>query len=155
MKSTPSRAPKKVLAVASGGGHWVQLLRLQPAFEGCDVTFVSTIKDYRKDVSAPFHKVTDANIWEKPKLARMFLEMAWLVIRIRPDVVVTTGAAPGLAAIMCGRLIGAKTVWLDSIANSEVLSNSGQQARRWASAWLTQWPHLSQEGGPGHWGAVL
>jgi UDP-N-acetylglucosamine:LPS N-acetylglucosamine transferase len=155
MTSTSLPAPKKILAVASGGGHWVQLLRLQPAFEGCDVIFVSTIPEYSKDVSAPFHHVTDANIWEKRKLAKMFLEMAWLVLRKRPDVVITTGAAPGLAAVVCGRLFGAKTIWLDSIANSEVLSNSGLLAKRWASVWLTQWPHLSHDSGPVHWGAVL
>ena len=31
----------KLLAVSSGGGHWVQLLRIAPAFENCDVTFVT------------------------------------------------------------------------------------------------------------------
>jgi hypothetical protein len=34
------RSTKKVLAVASGGGHWVQLLRLQPAFVHHKVTYV-------------------------------------------------------------------------------------------------------------------
>ena len=28
----------KILAIASGGGHWIQLLRLRPAFSGADVT---------------------------------------------------------------------------------------------------------------------
>ena len=31
----------KVLVVASGGGHWIQLRRLQPAFDGLDVAYVS------------------------------------------------------------------------------------------------------------------
>lgn len=155
MKPGSLQRKRKVLAVASGGGHWVQLLRLQPVFEDCDVSFVSTIDDYKKDVDAPFYTVTDASMWDKIRLTRMFIEIAWLVLRIRPDVVITTGAAPGLAAIICGRVTGAKTIWLDSIANSEVLSSSGQHARRWATAWLTQWPHLSDDKGPRHWGAVL
>jgi hypothetical protein len=85
----------------------------------------------------------------------MFMEVAWVVFSLRPDVIVTTGAAPGFAAIMFGRLLGAKTVWIDSIANSEELSTSGKQARRWATAWVTQWEHLSQDNGPEYWGAVL
>lgn len=147
--------PKRVLAVASGGGHWVQLLRLRPAFSGHQVEYLSTNAGYSGDVEAPLHVVTDANMWQKLKLVRMFAEVAWVVIRYRPQVVVTTGAAPGFAAIVFGKLIGARTVWLDSVANSEELSGSGKQARRWADAWLTQWPHLAKEDGPKHWGSVL
>jgi hypothetical protein len=32
---------KKILAVASGGGHWVELIRLSPAFEGHVVVFAT------------------------------------------------------------------------------------------------------------------
>jgi len=146
---------KKLLAVASGGGHWVQLLRLRPAFDGTDVEFISTNAAYATDVSSPLHVVTDANMWNKLALLRMFAEVAWVLLKVRPEVVVTTGAAPGFAAIFFGRLLGAKTVWIDSIANSEELSNSGKKAHRWASAWVTQWSHLSKTDGPAYWGGVL
>lgn len=146
---------KKVLAVASGGGHWVQLLRLRPAFEGHHVEYVSTNAGYRDDMEETLHIVTDANMWQKMKLLKMFMEVAWIIISRRPDIIVTTGAAPGFAAIMFGRLFGARTVWIDSIANSEELSGSGKYARRWATAWVTQWAHLSKDDGPEYWGAVL
>ncbi len=146
---------KKILAVASGGGHWVQLLRLRPAFDGSIVSYISTNAAYAKDVDTPLHVVTDANIWNKLALMKMFVEVAWVVIKVRPEVVVTTGAAPGFAAVFFGRLLGAKTVWIDSIANSEELSNSGKKVHRWASAWVTQWSHLSKVDGPSYWGSVL
>lgn len=146
---------KKVLAVASGGGHWVELLRLKPAFEGTKLIYVSTNLDFQKDVEGEFMVVTDANIWEKLKLIRMFLDVFWVVIRTRPDVVVSTGAAPGFAAIFFGKLVGAKTIWLDSIANAEELSKSGKKARKFADVWLTQWEHLSTESGPDFKGRVL
>lgn len=145
----------KLLAVASGGGHWVQLRRVRNAFEGLEVEWVSTQKDYAKDVSEKLYVVQDANLWNKLSLAKMFLQVGWLVLTIRPDVVVTTGAAPGFAAIFFGRLLGARTVWIDSIANSESLSTSGANVRRWAHVWLTQWEHLAKPEGPHYWGAVL
>lgn len=148
-------APKSILAVASGGGHWVQLLRLRPAFAGHRVQWLSTKAGYSKDVVEPLHVVRDANLWNKPALVVMFLQVAWLLVRLRPDVVITTGAAPGFAAVVIGRLLGARTVWIDSIANSETLSTSGAKVGRWAHVWLTQWPHLSTDQGPGCWGAVL
>jgi len=146
---------KHVLAVASGGGHWVQLLRLRPAFAEARVSWLTTDPDYAQDVTGPLFVVRDAHLWNKPALAVMFMQVAWRLWRLRPDVVVTTGAAPGFAAIFFGRLFGARTVWIDSIANSETLSTSGTRAGRWADVWLTQWPELAQPGGPDYWGAVL
>ena len=70
--------------------------------------------------------------------------------------VVTTGAAPGLMALVMGKLLaGSRTVWIDSIANTRRLSLSGRLAWPVADAWLTQWEHLARPGGPEHWGAVL
>lgn len=146
---------RRILAVASGGGHWVQLLRLRPAFEGHSVVYVSTNPGYQEDVETKLYAVADANMWEKLKLLKMFAQMAWIVVRVRPDVVVTTGAAPGFAAILLARLCGARTLWIDSIANSEELSNSGKRAKGIATAWVTQWAHLARASGPDHWGAVL
>ena len=146
---------KKVLAVASGGGHWIQLQRLKPAFEGTNLTFMSTNKKYAQDLASPLITVKDANMWDKPALCLMFIQVFWHVLKLRPDVVITTGAAPGFAAILFGRLFGAKTLWIDSIANSEELSSSGRQAMRIAHVCITQWQHLAQENGPEYWGAVL
>ncbi len=41
---------QRVLAVASGGGHWVQLQRLMGAMEGQDVAFVTTLDSYREEM---------------------------------------------------------------------------------------------------------
>jgi UDP-N-acetylglucosamine:LPS N-acetylglucosamine transferase len=149
----PSR--KRILAVASGGGHWIQLLRLRPAFEPNDVIYMSTEPDYAADVENRLITVADANLKQKAKLLRMFAEVTLAVARLRPDVIVSTGAAPGFAAIAAGRLFGAQTIWIDSIANSERLSVSGRFARRVAHVCLTQWPHLSRPEGPSYWGGVL
>lgn len=154
-RPAPGGKPTHVLAVASAGGHWVQLRRLQPAFGGTRVSWLSTQADYGRELGEPLHVVTDANQWQKMALARMFLEVLWVVLRLRPDVIVTTGAAPGFAALLWGRLLGARTIWIDSIANSETLSGSGAQAGRVAHVWLTQWEHLARPEGPHYWGAVL
>lgn len=145
----------KVAAVASAGGHWVQLLRLTPAWEGARVFYITTAEGAQSVDGGPVLRVADANRWDKLKLVKMFLQVLVIVLRKRPDVVITTGAAPGLAAIAAGRLVGARTVWIDSIANSEELSGSGKLAKRISSLCLTQWEHLAEPGGPSHWGGVL
>ncbi len=83
-------------------------------------------------------------------------EILAIVRRERPEVVVTTGAAPGLVALVVAKLVcGSRTVWIDTVANSERMTLSGKLARPVADAWLVQWPHLAKAGGPEFWGAVL
>jgi UDP-N-acetylglucosamine:LPS N-acetylglucosamine transferase len=158
-------APVRVLAVASGGGHWIQLLRLRPAWEGCSVTYVTTSAGFgealasearSQGIAAPsFACVVEANRWQKLRLVRQVVQLLIIILRVRPDVVITTGAAPGYFALRLGRLLGARTAYVDSIANAEVLSLSGQKAGRFADVWLTQWEDLARPGGPHYRGTVL
>src|SRR5579863_1013299 len=114
---------KRILAVASGGGHWIQLSRLRAAFEGHDVAYVTTLPSYRADVaSARFYVVTDANLTRKFAIVLLILRMVMILLKERPEVVISTGAAPGYVAVRLAKLMGARTIWLDSIANAERLS---------------------------------
>lgn len=154
-----------VLAVASGGGHWVQLNRLAPAWDGCAVHYLTTSPDQEAGVRARaaargqprpgFHSCIDANRWQKARLVRQALQVLAVVIRVRPDIVITTGAAPGYFALRFGRWLGARTCWLDSIANAQELSLSGAKAGAHADLFLTQWPEVARPGGPYFRGAVL
>lgn len=160
MKKTPH-----VMAIASGGGHWVQLCRLIPAWDGCNVTYVTTTEGFRDQVMATakergqprpaYYVVTEANRWQKLKLIRALLRTVFILLKVRPDVVITTGAAPGYFALRLGKILGCRTVWIDSIANAEALSLAGQKAGGHSDLWLTQWEHLASENGPRYEGAVL
>jgi len=147
---------QRVLAVSSGGGHWVELLRVVDAFEGAMVTYVTVNRDYRDDVAGErFHVIHDATRWSRISLLLMASQLLWIMLRERPGVIVTTGAAPGYFALRFGRWFGARTIWLDSIANVDELSMSGQMASKYAQLWLTQWSHLETSSGPEYAGAVL
>ena len=146
----------RALLVSSGGGHWVQLNRLAPAFSSMDTVFVTVNEAYRSDVAGyRFHRVVDATRWNKLKLMWMATQIFWIVLRERPTVVVSTGAAPGAFALMFGRLLKRRTIWVDSIANVEKLSMSGDKARRFADLHLTQWEHLAVPGETDFVGAVV
>ncbi len=146
----------KVLAISSGGGHWVQLMRLRPAFEGCDVTYATVQEGYRSDVGdADFRVVRNGNRWSKTDLILSALGIIRLLLSVKPDVVITTGAAPGFFAVRFGKWLGSRVVWVDSVANAQELSMSGMKAGSFVDLWLTQWPHLAAEGGPRFMGSVL
>ncbi|MFT6403631.1 MAG: UDP-N-acetylglucosamine:LPS N-acetylglucosamine transferase [Pseudohongiellaceae bacterium] len=147
---------KRVLAVASGGGHWVQLMRLRPALTGCRCAFVSVDEGSRAAVAPDrFYRVVDGNRSTKLKLVFVVIKLLYIVLAFRPDVIVSTGAAHGYLAIRLGKLVGAKGLFIDSIANAEKLSLSGELAVDHSDLVLTQWPDLSDEQRIYYRGAVL
>lgn len=155
----------RILAVASGGGHWIQLLRLRPAWDGMQVTYVATKPGLETELLADARTrgqpapdvivVPEANRWQKLRLLRLLLKLAWIILTRRPDTIVTTGAAPGYFALRLGRMLGARTIWIDSIANAREMSLSGRLARSHADLWLSQWPDVAEAEGARFEGAVL
>jgi len=133
----------KILAVASAGGHWIQLLRLKPAFQGQEVVFMSTKQQFKSMVpDSEFFLIPDFNRKDKFLILKSLFGVWKTLKQIKPDFIITTGAAPGLICIFLGRLMGSKTIWLDSIANVEKLSMSGKIAKLMANHVYTQWPDL-------------
>ena len=160
----------RVLAVASGGGHWVQLMRLRPAWRGCDIAYLTTNESYghqlqreaeQQGLPRPrFYVTVSANRWQKLRLVQQLLAVSWVVAKERPAIILSTGASPGYFAMRLGRLVGAQTVWIDSIANASEMSLAGRKAGTFADVWLTQWESVSLATSvngrrPEYWGAVL
>lgn len=148
--------PRRVLAVASAGGHWQQLMLLRPAYEGQDVHYATTLSGLAAQFdAAPAHLIPDCNRNTKGRALACLLALAWLMLRLRPHVVISTGALPGVMALALGRLVGARTIWVDSVANAEEMSASGRLARRFAQLWLSQWEGPAAAEGAEYAGSVL
>jgi UDP-N-acetylglucosamine:LPS N-acetylglucosamine transferase len=163
--STSTARDKRVLAISSGGGHWVELRRLRAAWSGCDVAYATAHPGYRAEVEAEpdpgggrvrFFSFLEANRWQKVRMIGQLAGIIWILIRVRPHVIVSTGSSPGFFAVRLGRmLLGSRTIWIQSIADTEGMSLSGQLAGKHADLWLTQWEHLAKPEGPHYHGSVL
>jgi len=147
----------RILAVASPGGHWTQLSILRDSFESANTIYMTTVDNPAIDTLKKSHsvvKVPSADRDRKLKSIYLALVVCWHVFKLRPKVVISTGAAAGFFAIYFGRLVGAKTIWIDSIANHSKLSLSGEKVSQFADVTLTQWEHL-EEKNIQYWGQVL
>ncbi len=140
---------KRILAVASKGGHWRQMLALSGAYDGHEVRYVST------DPSLTEFSVSECSRTHWWRALTNVFQLMVIMRQVRPDVVVSTGALPGLMALIVGKLFGARTVWIDSIANTDRMSLSGRLSKPFAQLWLTQWPEVSDRTGATYVGAVL
>ncbi len=146
----------RVLAVASAGGHWDQLMLLAPALDGHETIYATTDK-----ACAVHHGIQnpvilpDCNLMQPVRALRCAMVSLPQILRERPEVVISTGAAPGFFCVLWGRLTGARALWIDSVANAEKLSLSGRMARRIGAQVLTQWSHLSNNSDIQFAGSVL
>ncbi len=145
----------KLLAISSGGGHWEQLMLIRPAFSDFDVLYATTLDGLPEKYGLENHTlVPDCNRNDVKAMIKSFFKILWLMRKQKPDVVVTTGAAPGLMALAVGRVFGAHVIWIDSVANSEKISLSGKIASKFVQLHLTQWEHLAS-GSTKYIGGVL
>ncbi len=147
----------RILLVASAGGHWIELCRLRPAFAGHDCQYVSTSEGLKSpDGLHDVAVIADSSRDTVFESLRTMLGIWRIVRRFRPDLVVSTGAAPGAAALFVAKLFGARTIWIDSIANGDELSLSGKLVRPVADLRLTQNEALATRSGTiGYIGRVM
>ena len=148
--------PKRILAIASGGGHWQQLMLLRPAFEGHDVIYLTTLPGLPDQFDAHPHSIVpDCNRDQMLAILPCGAMLLARMLRFRPHVVISTGALPGAMALAFGRAMGARTIWVDSVANAEEISMSGKLARRVAHLWMSQWEQVAEANGAEYAGSVL
>ncbi|TDT73650.1 oligosaccharide biosynthesis protein Alg14 [Litoreibacter halocynthiae] len=141
----------RVLAVSSGGGHWQQMRLLSHALGNVDIEYACSA--HVGDLKV--HRLPDCNMRTPMQLVAGVLAAWRLVYRVRPDVVISTGAAPGALALIIAKLLGHRTIWIDSIANAEQMSLSGRLTRRFSDLWMTQWEGVAEETGAVFAGSVL
>lgn len=136
----------KICLAASGGGHITQLLKLRDSWKGHKTFCVTTVNVVTKQLRE-FGKVYVVGECNREHPLRVFwvlIRCINVILRERPDVVISTGAAAGCMACFLGKVIGAKVVWIDSITNVERISLSGRMVRYIADLCLVQWPELEQ-----------
>ena len=138
---------RKILAVASSGGHWEQLLRITEAmctdFELC---YVCTRPDVAPSVEGGvFYTISDFSRNDCFRVIPALCQAVQIMIREKPHVVITPGAAPGLVVVFIAMLLRKRTVWIDSMANVTRLSLSGRIASHFVSRTYTQWKDLATE----------
>ena len=135
----------KLLAIASVGGHWSELVRIiPPNLAETELVYVSTHpKCESMTEGCPFHTIRDFSRWDAYLCVPVFFQAICILRKVKPDAVVSTGAAPGLIALFAARLLGKKAIWIDSVANVRRLSLSGKIASKFASQTYTQWESLA------------
>ena len=135
----------KICLTASAGGHLTELLKLADSWQQYDAFCVTTSDVVREKLQeyGKVYIVGECNREHPFRVISVLIRCINVILRERPDVVISTGAAAGCLVCFLGKLLGAKVVWVDSIANVGRISLSGRMVRYVADLFLVQWPELA------------
>jgi UDP-N-acetylglucosamine:LPS N-acetylglucosamine transferase len=135
----------KIALVCTQGGHLTETLQVLDAFEGHEIFFVTHYSTRDDEVRAIAPAYFCANIGERPLVfLRTILWALRLLLRERPQVIFSTGSEIALPFFFWGRLLGIKTIFLESWCRVEGLSRTGKLAYPLVDEFWVQWPQLLQ-----------
>jgi hypothetical protein len=134
-----------VLLVCSAGGHLLQLSLLAAAWSGLSHAWVTLEREDARLLDGErvyfAHGPTERNI---PNLLRNGVLAFRLLRRLRPKVIVTTGAGLAVPFAWLGRLVGARVVYVESLTRIEGPSLSLRLVNPVVSRMYVQWPELAR-----------
>ena len=135
----------KLCLVASSGGHLFQLFKLQEAWASYDhfwVTFPHVDAKTLLEKERVFWAYSPTNRNLKNLFKNLWL--AWRVLRReKPQVIISTGAAVAVPFLWIGRLLGLRTIYVESVTCIKKLSLSGRLVFPFVDRCYVQWPDLA------------
>lgn len=137
----PGDRPHVVL-VGSAGGHLAQLMRLEPWWRDLVRTWVTFDKPDARSlldgeaVIWAYHPTT-RNI---PSLGRNTVLALRHLRRLRPDLIVSTGAGVAVPFFVVGRLLGIPTMYIEVFDRIDTPTLTGRLCRPITSRFCVQWP---------------
>ena len=140
---------KKVLFIASTGGHLNELFQLKPLFKKYNSYIITektkstlSLKNKYKNVSYLVYGTKDHKFTYIFKFMYNCIKSMLLYIKIRPKVIVTTGTHTAVPMCYIGKLFKSKIIFIETFANSQTKTLSGKLVYPIADTFIVQWEEM-------------
>lgn len=139
---------KKVMFISSTGGHLNELLQLKKLFKTYDYHLItektpSTI-DLKNEYKVNFliYGTKHKPITYIFKLLFNCFKSLYYFIKIRPDVIITTGAHTAGPMCCIGKLFRKKIIYIETFANIHTKTITGKIVYLFADLFIVQWESM-------------
>lgn len=153
---------KRLLVVTDRGGHLHDALRLLGQMELCPHVLVTTegpdVEYLKKNpqfqsseiftVPQSFFWIGKKRIWSPLRFLKLLFRSLFIVLRCRPEVVVSTGATNVVYTCLFAKLFGATLVHVENLAQVKNASVTGRILYPFADHFFVQWKDLLKQYGP-------
>jgi beta-1,4-N-acetylglucosaminyltransferase len=141
---------KKVLFISSTGGHLSELLQLKDMFNKYHSFIITEKTKATFELSKQFPGKVDYLVYcTKAKLLSYIykfpyncLKSFYLYFKIKPDVIITTGAHTAVPMCYIGKLLGSKIIYIESFANINTKTLTGRLIYPIADMFIVQWESM-------------
>lgn len=143
---------KKVLFVASDGGHLAQILELKQLMERYEYLIVTEktkatlplANTYRMEFAYPRPEGKRRNLNFYVSILKNFFFAFKKILQFRPNVIITTGSHTAIPFCILGKLLGCKVVWILSFARINSKASSANLIYPIADKFIVQWPEMQK-----------
>jgi UDP-N-acetylglucosamine:LPS N-acetylglucosamine transferase len=136
----------RICLIASAGGHLSELEALASALGLHEVFLVTTSSPYSTSVLPGIRRSYVRRIVRNPaNFVLNFVHSVSILVRERPDVIVSTGAGDALPLMWVAIALGIPVVYMETMARVFKMSLTGRMVRRWVSLMLVQWRSLKEQ----------
>lgn len=143
---------KKVLFIASTGGHLNELLQLKPMFEKYDYHLITerdnttlSLKSEYKDKISYLKYGTRSKIFSYIFIFIFnIIKSIYLYGRIKPKYIVTTGTHTAVPICYIAKMFGTKIIFIETFANRKSKTLSGKLVYPIANLFVVQWEEMLQ-----------
>ena len=142
----------KLLFVLGSGGHTARGLILSKQVQDekyyivpweSEVTKKKVGKNYFSVISPRF-RAKDNRIMSVLRTLFLFLHSLFIIMIVRPDVLVSTGSGLTLPPFLVARFFGIKTLYIESPSRVYTPSIAGRMLINKVNLWLGSWPELAE-----------
>jgi UDP-N-acetylglucosamine:LPS N-acetylglucosamine transferase len=137
---------KKIAFVASSGGHLEEISRLKGIEKKYDSFLVTEKSDFEiKNFCEKRYYVPMMNrkqISFFPKFIWLFFRTLAILLKEKPDFIITTGALVAYPFCLLGKLLGIKVVYVESFARVYEPSLTGKLVYNMSDLFMVQWEDM-------------
>lgn len=136
----------KLCLVCSSGGHFLQLYFLKELWGEYDrvwVSFPGNDTNFLLKGEKVYWAYLPTNRNVKNFIKNLFLAIE-ILRKERPNVIISTGAGVAVPFIYIGKMLGMKTVYVESLTRVRNISLSGKLVWHVVHTFLVQWPELAR-----------
>ena len=138
---------KKVLFISSTGGHLSELLKLESIFEDYNYYIVTEKDKSTKYLKEKYgQRVSYLPYCTRKKIISyifiytfLILKTIYLFIKIRPEIIVSTGTHTAVPMCYLGKVLGKKIIYIETFANINKKTLTGKMIYPIANLFIVQW----------------
>ena len=146
----------KICLVCSHGGHLTEMLYLVEAFEGNEIFFITY--DNPRTRNLKYRKYLLPNFGEKPlELLKNLPKIIGMLVKEKPDVLVSNGAEIAIPFFYLGKLLRKKTIFIECYTRICNPTITGKMVYPISDLFLVLWPELLEKYGKRaqYWGGLF